>query len=32
MTSAENLNLLACLDWEGRMKDVFKKAAPAFKG
>ncbi len=32
MTSVENLDLLACLDWEGRMKDVFKEAAPAFKG
>ncbi|KAF8327657.1 hypothetical protein F5887DRAFT_1083703 [Amanita rubescens] len=31
MTAAENLDLLARQDWESRMKDVFKEAAPRFK-
>jgi hypothetical protein len=31
MTAAENLDLLARQDWESRMKDVFKEAAPQFK-
>jgi hypothetical protein len=31
MTAAENLDLLAQQDWESRMKDVFKEAAPRFK-
>ena len=31
MTAAENLDLLARQDWESRMKDVFKEAAPQFR-
>jgi DDE superfamily endonuclease len=31
MTAAESLDLLARQDWERRMKDVFKEAAPQFK-
>jgi hypothetical protein len=31
MTAAENLDLLARQDWESRMKDVFKEAAPRFR-
>ena len=28
MTAAENMDFLACQDWESRMKDVFKEVAP----
>ena len=31
MTAAENLDLLARQDWESRMKDVLKEAAPRFR-
>jgi hypothetical protein len=31
MTANENLDLLARQDWESRMRDVFKEAAPRFK-
>jgi hypothetical protein len=31
MTAAENLDLLAHQDWESKMKDIFKEAAPRFK-
>jgi hypothetical protein len=31
MTAAENLDLLAHQDWESRMKEVLKEAAPRFK-
>jgi hypothetical protein len=31
MTATENLDLLARQDWESRMKDMFKEAAPRFK-
>ena len=31
MTAEENINLLARQDWESRMKDILKEAAPRFK-
>ena len=31
MTAAKNLDLLAQQDWESKIKNVFKEAAPWFK-
>jgi hypothetical protein len=31
MTVAENLDFLACQDWESKMKDVFKEVASRFR-